>query len=282
MTMRLNKIAATLAAATLLLAPIAAAPAVAEEAGAAGQAHEGGHELRTPPGGWSFEGPFGKYDRNALQRGLKVYREVCSNCHGMKLVAFRNLGQPGGPFFDEKAPNPNDNPIGKAIAADYKVPGIDPETGDPTQNPAKTSDVFRSPFPNETAARAGNGGALPPDLSVMAKARHGGASYIYSLLTGYRDAPEKLTVNPGQHYNIYFAGDTGSQWAGDPRKKPPGGFLAMNPPLPKDGIVTFDDGLPQRAIRWLPTWRPTSRGPRSPRWRPANRWACRCSSISSS
>jgi ubiquinol-cytochrome c reductase cytochrome c1 subunit len=242
--MRLTKLALTgLAALTLGFA----APAVAQEhAPAAGGAEHaaGGHGLLEPAGGWQHEGFFGTFDQNSLQRGFRVYREICSSCHGMKLMSFRNLAQPGGPFFMAEFPNPNDNPKVKTIAAEYQIAGIDPESGDPTTFPGKTSDRFPSPYANEPAARAVNGGALPPDLSVITKARHGGAGYVYSLLQGFVEPPQGLTVNPGQHYNQFFAGDTASQWAGDPRQKPPGGFLAMSPPLLRDGQVTFDDGTP--------------------------------------
>lgn len=224
----------------------APAPAATEPAPAASEtehaAEGGGHHLKEPPEGWSHAGFFGHFDQNQLQRGYRVYREVCSSCHSMKLVSFRNLGQKGGPFYLPEFPNPNDNKFVKQIVSEYTVPGIDPDDGSVVQVPAKTSDRFPSPYANEAAARGLNGGALPPDLSVIAKARHGGASYIYSLLTGYAEPPAGLTVNPGQHYNVYFAGDTASQWSGDPRHKPPGGFLAMTPPLRRDGLVTYDDG----------------------------------------
>ena len=243
--MRLTKLAlAGLASLALGLSELS----FAQEHGAAQVGTEdhaaGGHDLMAPPEGWSHEGFFGTYDQNALQRGFRVYQEVCSTCHGMKLMSFRNLGQPGAPFYMDAYPNPNDNPKVKAIAQNYSIAGIDPESGDPTTFPGKTSDRFPSPYANEPAARALNGGALPPDLSVIAKARHGGASYIYSLLQGYVPPPAGLTVAPGQYYNAYFAGDTAAQWAGDPRHKPPGGFLAMAPPLLRDGQVTFDDGTP--------------------------------------
>src|SRR4051812_7134623 len=137
---------------------------------------------------WSYEGPFGKFDQEQLQRGYKVYREVCSACHAMNLMYFRNLGQRGGPFFDAKHPNPNENPYVKALAKDVQVADIDSETGDTIQRPGTPADRFPSPFPNEAAARASNGGALPPDLSVIVKARHGGANYVYSLIgRGYRN-----------------------------------------------------------------------------------------------
>lgn len=208
-------------------------------------AEGGGHELKTPPGGWTFDGPFGYFEKEQLQRGAKVYVEVCSSCHSMKLMSYRNLGQEGGPFYDAAFPNPNDNPRVKAIAAMFTTPALDEETGEPMKPApaAKPADHFASPYPNDIAARAANGGALPPDLSVMAKARHGGASYIYSLLTGFADPPPGLSINQGQHYNHYFPGDTASQWSGDPRDKPPGGFLAMPPQLTPNR-VKFDDGKP--------------------------------------
>ncbi|MDZ4760155.1 MAG: cytochrome c1 [Alphaproteobacteria bacterium] len=243
--MRLAKLAAAGLAALIVATPLAA---TAQEHGpAAGGAEEhaaGGHEFKIPAGGWSFEGYTGSYDQNQLQRGYRVYREVCSTCHGMKLLSFRNLGVPGGPFEDPAFANPNDNPVVKTIAAEFLLASIDSETGDPSEVAGKTSDGFPSPYANEAAARALNGGALPPDLSVIAKARHGGAGYIYSLLTGYDAPPAGLTVSPGQHYNAYFAGDTAAQWGGDPRFKPAGGFLAMSPPLIRDGQVSFDDGTP--------------------------------------
>lgn len=190
---------------------------------------------------FSFEGPFGKFDQAELQRGYKVYREVCSACHSMNLMYFRNLGQKGGPFYDPKYKNPNDNPYVKSIAKDYQIKDIDSETGDVIDRPGTSADKFPSPFPNEAAARASNGGAYPPDLSVMAKARHEGPQYIYSLLTGYKNPPAGLKVGAGQHYNPYMAGDVTAAWSGPHDKVPPGGFIAMAPPLAA-GQVTFDDG----------------------------------------
>jgi ubiquinol-cytochrome c reductase cytochrome c1 subunit len=243
--MRFNTLA--LAGLAALAATVIAAPVIAQEHAAASGSEEhaaGGHGLLEPAGGWQHDGYFGVYDQNALQRGFKVYREVCSACHGMKLLAFRHLGEKGGPFYMEEFPNPNDNPKVKALAAEYQIAGIDPETGDPEVFPGKPSDRFPSPYANETAGRALNGGAYPPDFSVIAKARHGGAGYIYSLMQGFVEPPAGLNVAPGQHYNAYFAGDTAAQWSGDPRHKPPGGFLAMAPPLTQDGLVTFDDDTP--------------------------------------
>ncbi|HEY0647520.1 cytochrome c1 [Phenylobacterium sp.] len=200
----------------------------------------GGH-TETRHVAWTFDGPFGKFDPAQLQRGYKVYREVCSACHSMNLVFFRNLGQPGGPFYDPEYKNPNDNPYVKALAKDIQVNDIDSETGDVVQRPAIPADKFPSPFPNDAAAAASNGGAIPPDLSVIVKARPGGADYIYSLLTGYRNPPAGLKVGAGQNYNVAFAGDLTAYWSGDHKHVPPGGFLAMPPQLAPDK-VTFDDG----------------------------------------
>ncbi|MFT4252417.1 MAG: cytochrome c1 [Caulobacter sp.] len=210
-------------------------------AAAAGPALAAGHPLEPEKIHWSFNGPFGKFDQAQLQRGYKVYREVCSACHSMKLVSFRNLGDKGGPFYSDKYPNSNDNPWVKAIAKEFEVSDIDSETGDAIKRPATSADRFPSPFPNEAAARASNGGAFPPDMSLLAKARHGGADYIHAIATGYKDPPPGLKVGPGQHYNPYMAGDLTAYWSGSHEHVPPGGFIAMAPPL-KDGLVTFDDG----------------------------------------
>jgi len=190
---------------------------------------------------WSFDGPFGKFDQAQLQRGFKVYREVCAACHSMSLLSYRDLAANGGPFASAKYPNPNENPFVKAIASEVEVADIDSETGDPTTRKATPADKFRAPYANEAAGRAANSGAYPPDLSVITKAREGGPNYIYAILTGYHDAPQGLTVAPGQYYNPYFPGDLESIWTGDKAKTPVGGLLAMPPPLATDQ-VTFDDG----------------------------------------
>ncbi|MEE2878488.1 MAG: cytochrome c1 [Pseudomonadota bacterium] len=254
------------------------AVAIAASAHAAG----GALHAHAPEGGWAFEGPLGELDMNSVQRGYQVYREVCASCHSMKLLSYRNLGEPGGPFYDPEYPNANDNPLVKAFAAQDEILSTEPnDVGDYEYRPARTSDPFKSPYPNVQAARAANGGAYPPDLSVITKARHGGASYIYSLMTGYPEegaistetiesegeegetvtetqtlidvaAMDDLShgdhhyegelVQPlGQYYNPYFAGDTSAQWLGDPRHAPPGGFLAMPPQL-SDGRVSYLDG----------------------------------------
>ena len=191
---------------------------------------------------WSFEGPFGHYDQEQLQRGYKVYREVCSSCHSMNMVAFRNLGDPGGPFWNPKYPNPNDNPVVKAIAKDYQIPDVDHDTGDVIKRPGTSADYFPAPFANEYAARASNGGGLPPDMSLLAKAREGGAAYIYSIVTGDSAvAPHGLVLPAGKYYDPYMSGDLTATWKGDPNKVPQGGVISMPPPLTA-GKVTFDDG----------------------------------------
>ena len=194
-------------------------------------------------GGFTFEGPFGTFDQAQLQRGYKVYREVCSSCHSMDLMHFRTLAEPGGPFYSEDQVNPAENRFVKALAAELQVPDIDSETGEAIMRDAVAADKFPRPYPNATAAAAGNGGAAPPDLSVMAKARHHGADYIYSLLSGYRAPPAGLEIRPGQHYNPYMAGDLTPFWKGEGHA-PKGGFIAMPPPL-MDGQVTYDDGSAQ-------------------------------------
>jgi ubiquinol-cytochrome c reductase cytochrome c1 subunit len=201
----------------------------------------GGAQLPPKEVHFSNEGPFGKFDAAQLQRGYKVYREVCSSCHAMNLMSFRNLGQKGGPFYSPEYKNPNDNPYVKAIAAEYQINDIDSETGDTVQRAGTSADRFPNPFPNEAAARASNGGALPPDLSVIIKARHEGSQYVYSILTGYKNPPAGLKVDPGKFYNPYFPGDLSAFWSGDHDHVPPGGVIGMAPPLAADK-VTFDDG----------------------------------------
>ena len=175
---------------------------------------------------WSFEGPTGTYDHRQLQRGFQVYKEVCSACHSMKQVAFRDLEQIGFSKAEVKA-------IAKGWA--QEVPSINPDTGEVTTRKALPSDHFPGPYPNEVAARAANNNALPPDQSLIAKARHEGPHYIYSLITGYpadgqqpaslvAKFPEVKTPD-GLHYNPYF----------------PNLNLAMAPPL-VDGSVTYADG----------------------------------------
>ena len=218
----------------VLIAAAAGLALAATPALASGKAHE----LRD--GGFAFDGPFGAFHQGQLQRGYKVYREVCSSCHSMNLMHFRTLAEPGGPFFDEHQANPAENRFVKALAKEVQIADIDTETGEPVMRDGTAADRFPNPYPNATAAAAANGGAAPPDLSVMAKARHGGANYIYSLLTGYKAPPANLQIRPGQNYNIYMAGDL-TPFVPEGAHVPPGGFIAMPPPL-RAGQVTYDDG----------------------------------------
>ncbi len=187
---------------------------------------------------WSFAGPFGTYDRAQLQRGYQVYKEVCASCHSMDLVRFRNLAEEGGPGFTEEQV--------KTLAAEYTVMDGPGDDGEMFERPAEPKDPLPAPFPNVQAARAANGGAYPPDLSLMAKARavergfpwfvfdvftiyqELGPDYLHALLTGYQEPPEGVTVPDGQYYNPYFIA---------------GSSLAMPPPL-SDEQVEYTDGAP--------------------------------------
>ena len=166
---------------------------------------------------WSFKGLFGKFDRGALQRGYQVYTEVCAACHSMKYLSYRNLAEKGGPEF----------PIiqAKAIAASFEVVDGPNADGEMFERPAKLSDKFVMPYENVKAAQAANGGAYPPDMSVLVKARGGGVDYIYSLLQGYEDAPSGVTLDEGVHYNKYMYGNK----------------IKMSAPL-SDGIIEYGDG----------------------------------------
>ena len=148
---------------------------------------------------WSFKGLFGKFDRAALQRGYHVYTEVCSSCHSMKYLSYRNLAQEGGPEFTEAE--------AKAIAASFEVTDGPNSDGEMFTRPGKLSDKFVMPYENVKAAQAANGGAYPPDMSVLVKARGGGVDYIYSLLQGYEDPPAGVTLDDGVYYNKYMYGN---------------------------------------------------------------------------
>ena len=148
---------------------------------------------------WSFKGLFGKFDRGALQRGYQVYTEVCASCHSMKYLSYRNLGEKGGPEFSEAEV--------KAIAASFEITDGPNADGEMFERPAKLSDKFVMPYDNVKAAQAANGGAYPPDMSVLVKARGGGVDYIYSLLQGYEEAPSGMTLDEGVHYNKYMYGN---------------------------------------------------------------------------
>ena len=148
---------------------------------------------------WSFKGLTGKFDRSSLQRGFQVYKEVCASCHSMQYLSYRNLGEPGGPEFSEAEV--------KAIAASFEVSDGPDAQGEMFTRPGRPSDKFVSPYPNVKAAAAANGGAYPPDMSVLVKARKGGANYIYSVLVGYEDPPAGVTLDDGVYYNKYMIGN---------------------------------------------------------------------------
>ena len=166
---------------------------------------------------WSFKGVFGTFDRSSLQRGYQVYQEVCSGCHSMEHLSYRNLSEKGGPEFSgEEA---------KAIAAQFEIEDGPNSDGEMFMRPARLSDKFAKPYPNVEASTAANGGAYPPDMSVLTKARAGGADYIYSLLLGYEEAPADFELDEGVYYNKYM----------------PGNKIKMSSPL-MDDIVTYADG----------------------------------------
>ena len=185
-------------------------------------------EAHAPAVGYSFDGPLGTWDYAQLQRGYQVYKEVCSACHSLNYVHFRDLQRIG--YSEDQV---------KAEALSWTVPGINPDTGEATTRPALPTDVFPAPYANRVAAAAANNNAVPPDLSLMAKARHGGSAYVYSLLTGYAPPSEELLAEfpdaapgTGLHHNPYFANLN----------------LAMAPPLTSDGQVTYAEGNPEPTV----------------------------------
>jgi cytochrome c1 len=206
------------------------------------QAQEG-HGAILEPQSWSFAGPFGRFDQAQLQRGFKVFREVCANCHSMKLVPFRALAEEGGPGFSEAQV--------KALAAEYKIKDGPNDAGEMFERPGRPSDYFPWNFANEQQARAALNGALPPDFSVLAKARgysrgfpyflfdaltqyqEHGPDYIYALLTGYGEAPGGKEMPAGMFYNRVM----------------PGNQIAMPPPL-SDGQVDYPDGSPKTVAQY--------------------------------
>ena len=166
---------------------------------------------------WSFKGIFGTFDRASLQRGYQVYQEVCSGCHSVQHLSYRNLSEKGGPEFSvEEA---------KAIASQFEVEDGPNSDGEMFTRPGRLSDNFVKPYPNVAASTAANGGAYPPDMSVLAKARKGGADYIYSLLLGYEEAPAGFELDDGVYYNKYM----------------PGNKIKMSAPL-SDGLIEYTDG----------------------------------------
>lgn len=208
-----------------------------------------GGEIEIERNKWSFGGIFGHYDKNQLQRGFQVYREVCSSCHGLSRIAFRNLVQPGGPEFPKDAV--------EALAKEYEVDGLPNDDGEPTKRPAKLSDNFPPLYANDKAARSIHNGALPPDLSIMAKARgvayvgpwylhpwamlkdivsgyqEGGADYLVALLKGYGEPPKDVQLSEGMNYNKYF----------------PGHQIAMANPL-SEGQVEYQDETPKTVANY--------------------------------
>jgi ubiquinol-cytochrome c reductase cytochrome b/c1 subunit len=201
-------------------------------------------ETETPPRiKWSFAGPFGLYDRGQLQRGFKVHQEVCKACHGLALLSFRNLAEPGGPGFTPGQ--------AAAVAAEYQIADGPNDQGEMFQRPGRPADHFPPPFPNDAAARNANNGVLPPDLSVIAKARtyergfpwflidiftqyqEQGVDYIAALLSGYEDPPQGFALLPGLSYNKYF----------------PGHAIGM-PKVLNDGQVSYSDGAPQTGAQY--------------------------------
>jgi ubiquinol-cytochrome c reductase cytochrome c1 subunit len=204
----MRKLVLGAAAALLLLA----APAFAQD-----------EDITLPKQSWSFDGVFGTFDRAALQRGFQIYSEVCSNCHSMNLLRYRDLAALG--YKDEEI---------KAIAAQKQVTAGPNDQGEMFQRPAQPADNFVPPFPNDQANRAAHNGALPPDLTLITRARAGGADYVYALLTGFKDAPANFKMNDGMSYDTYF----------------PGHQIAMPQPLTDDS-VKFADGtaatLPEEA-----------------------------------
>ena len=225
---------------------VLAAAAVAAILSLGARAHAAGEETPHPPRqSWSFGGIFGTFDRAQLQRGFKVYRESCQNCHSLSRVYFRNLSQPGGPEFSQAQV--------RALAAEYKVKDGPNEAGDMFERPGRAADTFPPPFPNENAAAAANGGKAPPDLSVIAKARtyergfpwfildvlpipglmyqENGPDYVAALLNGYTEPEKGVEVPAGGHYNRYY----------------PGHIIAMPKPL-NDGQIEYpklENGQPQ-------------------------------------
>lgn len=206
--------------AALLFSIISSLPFEAAEESAVEEFHKEPGALHL-----ASDGPFGRFDKQQLQRGLQVYNEVCSACHSLRLVAFRDIAALG---YDEGQV--------KTFAASHEVPSLDPDTGEPATRPGLPQDDFPSPYPNEIAARSANNNALPPDLSLITKNREGGAEYIHALLTGYRKVPANLPEEnrpaTGLHYNPYFANLN----------------LAMPAPLTSEGQVTYAPGNPKPTV----------------------------------
>ena len=194
-----------------ILSVLFVAFAMVGSAGIANAASEAEKPLKME---WSFTGPFGTYDKAALQRGFLVYKSVCASCHSLKRIAFRNLEALG--YTEAQI---------KTLAAEYTVEDGPNDEGEMFERPARPSDYFPNPYANDAAAKYANNGAFPPDLSLITKARMNGANYVYSLLVGYEEAPEYVHLQNGQYYNKYMGG----------------GVIAMPPPL-SDEQVGYEDG----------------------------------------
>ena len=179
--------------------------------------HSYSEEISIPKQDWTFKGITGKFDRASLQRGYQVYTEVCASCHSMGLLSYRNLGEKGGPEFSVDQV--------KAIAANFEVTDGPNDDGEMFTRPGRPSDKFVSPYPNIKAAMAANGGAYPPDMSVLVKARKGGSDYIYAVLRGYTEPPANFELEDGVYYNKYMDGNK----------------IKMSNPL-SDDIVSYSDG----------------------------------------
>ncbi len=166
---------------------------------------------------WTFKGPFGKFDRSSLQRGYQVYQEVCASCHSLKYVSYRNLSEPGGPEFTKEEV--------KAIAASFEIIDGPNSDGEMFTRPGRISDKLVMPYKNEEEAKVANGGAYPPDMSVLVKARKGGADYVYSVLLGYDQPPSNIQLDDGVYYNKYMYGNK----------------IKMPAPL-SDDLIEYSDG----------------------------------------
>ncbi|HUI35388.1 MAG TPA: cytochrome c1 [Stellaceae bacterium] len=201
-----NYVLTLITAGVLALAPSLAGPARADQCA---------EEVPLPHQQWSFEGPLGTYDETALQHGFQVYKEVCSACHALKHLAYRDLTEIG--YTDDQV---------KGFAAQFQVTDGPNDQGQMFQRPARPSDAFVPPFPNDQAARVANNGALPPDMSLLVKAREGGPDYVYGIVTGFKDAPANCKLGANMYWNEHF----------------PGHQIAMPPPLTTDGQVTYADG----------------------------------------
>ena len=175
--------------------------------------YSAGKAIVYPDQEWSFSNLFGTFDKASAQRGFQVYKEVCASCHGMRLISYRNLSGLG-----------YNNDELKAISAQFEVVDGPNDDGEMFSRPGRPSDRFADPYPNKQAARAANGGAYPPDLSLIIKARPNGANYLHALLSGYVDPPKNLKVPDGMYYNKYY----------------PGNLIAMPQPLYEDGIEYLD------------------------------------------